>query len=152
MMSGVLLASTGGATSGFVWVVILAFLGYRIYRRISRLSPPVVQFHVNMSPDQVVTASIAELAAKRRWRIVSQSHDSAVFGMRRMTMTHWLIGLFLLLFFVIPGLIYLYVEYRREDTLNVRTTPDDNGTSVQLAAKGLGARMAIQPLRSVLGA
>lgn len=152
MVISVLMASSGGAVSGIIWVLILAFLGYRIYLRISRLSPPVVQFHVSMSPDQVITASIAELAAKRRWRIITQSHDSAMLGMRRMTMTHWLIGIFLLFFFVIPGLIYLYVQYRREDTLNVRTTPDDTGTSVQLAAKGLGARMAIKPLRSALGA
>ncbi len=133
-------------------MALLAFLGYKIYQRFNNLSPPVVQFHVALSPNQVVNSSIAELATKRRWRVVNQSGDSATFAMRRMTATHWLVGCLLLLFFVIPGLIYLFVQYRREDSLNVRVSPDGAGSSVLLAANGVGARMAIKPLRVARGA
>ena len=129
-------------------VVVVAILGVR---RIRALGPPTVQFQIASPPHEVVSKAIAQLARKRHWRVQGQTADSATFSVKRMNWMHWVTGLFLMVFLIIPGVVYLYVQSRREDTLIVRASPDPAGASVQISANGMGARMALRPLRSALG-
>lgn len=131
-----------------ILVVVMALL---VVRRVRALGPPTVQFQIASPPNEVVNKAIAQLARKRNWRIQGQTAESATFSMKRMNWMHWVTGLILMVFLVIPGLIYLYVQSRREDTLVVRASPNPAGASVQVSANGMGARMALRPLCSALG-
>jgi len=149
--TGLLVASAGG-TGTVITPILVVVLALLVIRRVRALGPPTLQFQLAATPHEVVSTTIAQLARRRRWRVQSQTQDSATFAMKRMTWMHWLTGLVLMVFLIIPGVIYLFMQSRREDTLIVRAAPDPAGSSVQLSANGMGARMALRPLRAALGA
>ncbi|ERR1022692_2712812 len=99
-----------------------------------------LRFETPTDPRRIVMAAVAIVATKRNWQVVSQSDDSASFRYHRRP--NALLAVVLLLFFLIPGIVYMVLAGKRESLLlNIHS--DNTGmTVIQLTSNGFRGKFA----------
>jgi hypothetical protein len=99
-----------------------------------------LRFESSSDPRRIVMAAVAIVATKRRWQVIAQSEDGAVFRYHRRPKA--LVAIVLLFFFLIPGIVYMALAGKRESLiLNIYT--DEVGVTVaQLSSNGFRGKFA----------
>jgi hypothetical protein len=99
-----------------------------------------LRFETPTEPRRIVMAAVAIVATKRNWQVMAQSDDGASFRYHRRP--NPLIAVFLMCFFLIPGIVYLVLAGKRESlVLNIYS--DKVGMTVaQLTSNGFRGKFA----------
>jgi len=127
-----------------VIVVVAAIVAYFMFKR-----GETIRFETSSNPRQVTMAAVGLVATKRRWQTLAQGDGSANFVYHKGP--NKLVALVGLLFFVVPGIIYIVLAGKKE-ALAVNTDDSVSGmTVVQVASNGFRGKFAGRALRAQLG-
>src|SRR5664279_869478 len=127
-----------------VIVVIAAIVAYVMFKR-----GETIRFETSSNPRQVTMAAVGLVATKRRWQTLAQGDGWANFVYHKGP--NKLVALVGLLFFVVPGIIYIVLAGKKE-ALAVNTDDSVSGmTVVQVASNGFRGKFAGRALRAQLG-
>lgn len=130
-------------------VLFLLILVGSIVAFVKLRSGEVLRFETTSSVRQVTMTAVGLVATKRKWNTLSQGDGSANFAYQRGT--NKLILVFLLLFFLFPGILYWILSGKKE-SLAVNTEEHAGGmTVVQIASNGWRGKAAGRALRSQIG-
>lgn len=109
-----------------------------------------LRFETTAQSPQILMQANSEVGTKKRWTVVSQSQHNVVFAFQKGP--NMLVGLVLIIFFVVPGLVYFILAGKRE-SLNVMFDVRPDGLSqVQVTSNGYRGKLAGRSLRSALAA
>jgi hypothetical protein len=99
-----------------------------------------LRFETPAEPHRIVMAAVAIIATKRNWQVMAQCDEGASFRYHRRP--NALIAVVLMLFFLIPGIVYLVLAGKRESlVLNIYS--DTTGMTVaQLTSNGFRGKFA----------
>jgi hypothetical protein len=112
-------------------------------------SGEALRFETTSSARQITMTAVGLVATKRKWNTLSQGDGSANFAYHRGT--NKLILVLLLVFFVVPGIVYWILSGKKE-SLAINTEEHPGGmTIVQIASNGWRGKAAGRALRSQIG-
>jgi hypothetical protein len=99
-----------------------------------------LRFESPSDPRRIVMAAVAIVATKRHWQVMAQSDEGASFRYHRRPKA--LVAAVLLVFFLIPGIVYMVLAGKRESlVLNIYS--DSTGMTVaQLTSNGFRGKAA----------
>jgi hypothetical protein len=130
------------------WLILLVLVG-SVVGFVMLKRGETLRFETPSTPRQVTMASVGLVATKRRWQTLSQGDGSANFVYHKGP--NKLIALIGLLFFLVPGIVYIVLAGKKE-ALSVNTDDSTVGmTVVQVASNGFRGKFAGRALRAQLG-
>lgn len=130
-------------------VLVLLVIGGAIAAFVMLRRGEVVRFETTAVQQQVIMAAVGILASKRRWNTLSQSESSANFTYQRGA--NKLLLVFLLLFFIVPGIVYWVLSGRKEAVAITTEATGPSMTVVQISSNGWRGKSAGRALRSQVG-
>lgn len=95
-----------------------------------------------------MTTAMSAFATKRNWEVVTSTDSSASFNYRRGA--NKLLLVFLLLFFLVPGIVYWILSGKKE-TVNISAVPQGAGVMVQIASNGWRGKTAGRGVQRDIG-
>jgi hypothetical protein len=99
-----------------------------------------LRFESPSDPRRIVMAAVAIVATKRHWQVITQSEDGASFRYHRRPKA--LVAMGLLVFFLIPGIVYMLLAGKSE-SLVLSVYSDKAGMTVaQLTSNGFRGKAA----------
>lgn len=94
----------------------------------------VRRFETSASPQQVVNSAVTILGTNKRWAVTLAGESNASFSFHRPPSK--IIAFFLLMMFIVPGIVYLALAGKRE-SFTVTATPGGTATTmVQATSNG----------------
>lgn len=112
--------------------------------------PKPTELEVPMPPNEVLMTVVAEVGSRHHWNLVSQDNNSATF--RFYKGPNLLIAVGLMVFFILPGLVYLMISRTNESLSVMVSLTANNKTKVQLVANGGYGRGVVKQLEHRLRA
>lgn len=107
-------------------------------------SGETARFETSATPQEVLNTAMATAGAGRRWSTLNASESVCTFSYYRKP--RLLIGIPLLFFFLIPGIIYFIIAGKTE-SLSVSTMPIGNGFQVQAVSNGFRGKQIGRTIR-----
>lgn len=107
-----------------------------------------LRFETQAAPSQVLMAATAVVGTGKRWAVAHQTDHSVTFTYTKKPSK--LIALFLLLFFIVPGIVYLVLAGKKE-TLSFQIDRSTGNTIVQAVSNGYKGKSAARDVRTQLG-
>ncbi|MCB1000363.1 MAG: hypothetical protein R2713_12200 [Ilumatobacteraceae bacterium] len=110
----------------------------------------VIRFDTPAPPQHVVMTSVAQVGTARRWTTATQTDTNVAFNYHKRPNT--VVVIVLLLFGIIPGVVYWMLRSKRE-ALNVMMTASaaPGLTTVQIVSNGYQGKSAGRAVRAALG-
>jgi len=104
-----------------------------------------LRFETCADPHRVVMAAVGIVAAKRRWQTMDQSDRGASFRYNKQP--NPIVAIALLLFLVIPGIVYLVLASKRESLILTIDPPKPGIAVVQVTSNGFRGKFAGRALQ-----
>jgi hypothetical protein len=126
-------------SEGFVLISLLVLIASIVAFFFLR-SGENLRFESSSDPRRIVMAAVAIVATKRHWQVIAQSDDGASFRYHRRPKV--LVAVVLLVFFLIPGIVYVTLAGKRESLL-LNIYSDKTGMTIaQLTSNGFRGKSA----------
>ncbi|MFN3219809.1 MAG: DUF2510 domain-containing protein [Acidimicrobiales bacterium] len=129
-----------------VIIVVVASVGLYLWLR----NGEVLRFETTATAEQVGLQVVGVVGTNRRWATVSQTPTNVAFSYHKKP--NVLLAFVLLLFFIVPGILYLVLGSKRE-SLNVTVVDSGQGNpQVQITSSGFRGKFAGREVAKALGA
>jgi hypothetical protein len=126
--------------------ILLVFVG-AIVALVMLRRGEAARFETQAAPSQVIMAATAAVGTGKRWSVTHQTDTSVTFTYVKKPSK--LIALFLLLFFVVPGIVYLVLAGKKE-TLSFLIDRSTGNSIVQATSNGYKGKFAARSVRQQL--
>jgi hypothetical protein len=127
----------------FLLVVVGAIVALVVLRK-----GESARYETQAAPSQVIMAATAAVATGKRWSVAHQTDSSVTFNYVKKPSK--LIALVGILFFFVPGIIYLILAGKKE-TLSFLVDRSTGNTLVQATSNGYKGKFAARAVRTQLG-
>jgi hypothetical protein len=107
-----------------------------------------LRFETQAAPSQVIMAATAAVGTGKRWSVAHQTDSSVTFNYVKGA--NKLIALIGILFFFVPGIVYLILAGKKE-TLSFMIDRSTGNTLVQATSNGYKGKFAARGVRTQLG-
>jgi hypothetical protein len=107
-----------------------------------------LRFETQAAPSQVIMAATAAVGTGKRWSVAHQTDNSVTFNYVKKPSK--LIALVGLVFFLLPGIVYLVLAGKKE-TLSFMLDRSTGNTIVQATSNGYKGKFAARGVRTQLG-